>query len=221
MTFSYKYPRPALTVDIVVLGVNWRDRRLESLLIKRKLAPFKGRLALPGGFVNLDESLEAAALRELKEETGIVPAHLEQLATFGAVKRDPRERVVSVAYMALETTLAHIVKAGTDASDAAWYPARDLPNLAFDHAAIMATALARLEGKVRYSPIGFGLLPEVFSVGELRTLYEIVLGRPIDVSNFRRKISKFDFLVSVPGHGRPHYRFDEARYRKAHIAFEI
>src|SRR5206468_7135115 len=128
------------------------------------LEPFKSKWALPGGFVCVDETLDEAARRELEEEAGLKDVFLEQLYTFGAVHRDPRERVVSVAYYALVKLAAHETKAATDAADAQWFPISKAPRLAFDHADILATALARLKGKVRYEPIGFELLPAKFSL---------------------------------------------------------
>src|SRR5229473_7334394 len=146
MTFSYKYPRAALTVDCVVFGFD--EGELKVLLIERALEPFKGRWALPGGFVRVDETLDEAARRELIEETGLKNVFLEQLYTFGAVDRDPRERVVSVAYYALVKLSDHRAKAATDAANAEWFTISRVPKLAFDHAEILAAALARLKGKV-------------------------------------------------------------------------
>src|SRR5215831_604998 len=129
MAFSYQYPRAALTVDCVVFGFD--EGELKVLLIQRGLEPFKGRWALPGGFVRVEETLNEAARRELAEETGLTRVFLEQLYTFGTVDRDPRERVVSVAYYALVKLSDHRVKAATDASDAQWFPAFKPPKLAF------------------------------------------------------------------------------------------
>src|SRR5436305_14695434 len=151
--FSYKYPRAALTVDCVVFGFD--EGELKVLLIQRGLEPFKGRWALPGGFVRLEETIDEAARRELSEETGLTNVFLEQLYTFGAVERDPRERVVSVAHFALVKLAAHETKAATDAAEARWFPVSKTPKLAFDHVEILGTALVRLKAKVRYQPIGF------------------------------------------------------------------
>src|SRR5436190_8594109 len=150
MAYTYKYSRPALTVDCVVFGFD--DGELKVLLIQRGLIPFKGRWALPGGFVRVEETLDEAARRELIEETGLTNVFLEQLYTFGAVDRDPRERVVSVAYFALVKHAEHPAAGATDASDARWFPIGKFPRLAFDHADILMTALARLRAKVRYEP---------------------------------------------------------------------
>src|SRR5881394_1559098 len=146
MPFTYQYPRAALTVDCVVFGLD--ESELKVLLIERALEPFKGKWALPGGFVRVDETLDAAARRELEEEAGLKNVFLEQLYTFSALHRDPRERVVSVAYYSLVKLAAHETKAATDAADARWFALSKIPKLAFDHAEILATALARLKGKV-------------------------------------------------------------------------
>src|SRR5437879_7442574 len=157
MAFTYQYPRAALTVDCVVCGFD--EGELKVLLIQRALDPFKGKWALPGGFVHVDETLDEAARRELAEEAGLKDVFLEQLYTFGAVDRDPRERVVTVAYYALVKLSDHRIKAATDARDAAWFAVSEARGLAFDHDRLLAAALARLQGKVRYQPIGFELLP--------------------------------------------------------------
>src|ERR1041384_3838866 len=147
MPHTYEFPRGALTVDCVVFGLD--EEELKVMLIQRGLAPFEGQWALPGGFVRLDETLEEAARRELAEETGLSDIFLEQLYTFGAVDRDPRERVVSVAYYALVNLSDHKVHAATDARDAAWFGVHDVPSLAFDHAGILQMALERLRAKLR------------------------------------------------------------------------
>ena len=142
MPYTYEYPRAALAVDCAVLGLDNED--LEVLLIQRDQPPFEGQWALPGGFVRVDETLDEAARRELEEETGLNNVSLEQLRTFGAVERDPRERVVSVAYYAVVNPADHRVQAATDAREAAWFPVHDVPSLAFDHAEILAVALERM-----------------------------------------------------------------------------
>jgi 8-oxo-dGTP diphosphatase len=219
MNFSYQYPRAALTVDCVVFGFD--DAELKVLLIARALDPFKGKWALPGGFVRVDETLDEAARRELQEEAGLKNVFLEQLYTFGAVDRDPRERVVSVAYYALVKLAAHETKAATDAADARWFPISKVPKLAFDHAEILGTALARLKAKVRYEPIGFELLPPKFTLSQLQDLYEAVLGTDLDKRNFRKKVLGFGLLVPLKethmtGRHRPAqlFRFDLDKYEK-------
>ncbi len=154
------------------------------MLIQRGLAPFEGKWALPGGFVRVDETLEEAARRELEEETGLRKIFLEQLCTFGAVNRDPRERVVSVGYYALVNLSGHKVQAATDARDAAWFGVHDVPSLAFDHGEILQTALDRLRSKLRYQPIGFELLPRRFTLSQLQHLYEQVLERETRQAQF-------------------------------------
>src|SRR5205814_1782142 len=153
MPHTYQYPRAALTVDCVVFGYD--EGELKVLLIQRGLEPFKGRWALPGGFVRVNETLDDAARRELLEEAGLSKVFLEQLYTFGAPDRDPRERVVSVAYYALVKLSEHEAKAATDAANARWFAVSKVSRLAFDHGDILSMALARLKGKVRYQPIGF------------------------------------------------------------------
>ncbi len=214
--YSYEHPRPAVAVDAVVLGLD--PEQLRVLLIQRNLPPQDW--ALPGGFVHLDESLEDAARRELSEETGIGEVFLEQLYTFGAVHRDPRERVIAVAYYALVNLEEHRIQAATDAQDAAWFSLDDLPPLAFDHAEILQCAVDRLRGKVRYAPIGFELLPEKFTLKQLQTMYEMILDRPLDKRNFRRKILGWDLLLDldetekdVAHRAARLYRFDPERYK--------
>jgi 8-oxo-dGTP diphosphatase len=219
MPHTYQYPRAALTVDGVVFGFGAGE--LKVLLIQRALEPFKGKWALPGGFVHVDETLDEAARRELVEETGLEDIYLEQLYTFGTVKRDPRERVVSVAYYALVKLSDHKAKAATDAAEAKWFPVSQLPKLAFDHADILALALTRLQGKVRYQPIGFELLPPKFTLSDLQHLYEAILGAELDKRNFRKKVLGFGLLVAlnesqVGGRHRPAqlFRFDADKYEK-------
>lgn len=191
-TFSYPFPRPALAVDCVVFGL--RESSLVVLLIERGIEPFKGSWALPGGFVRVDETLDRAAERELSEEAGVRVTYLEQLRTFGDLGRDPRERVVSVAYFALVNPAGHQLAASTDARRAAWFAVDALPELAFDHAQVLQEALERLRSKIRYRPIGFGLLPEAFTLTELQRAYEIILGRKLDKRNFRKRVLGLGFL---------------------------
>jgi 8-oxo-dGTP diphosphatase len=229
MSYTYQYPRAALTVDCVVFGFD--ESALKVLLIERALEPFKGRWALPGGFVRVDETLDAAARRELAEEAGLANVFLEQLYSFGAVDRDPRERVVSVAYYALVKLSDHRARAATDAANAQWFPVSKVPKLAFDHAEIVATARTRLESKVRYQPIGFELLPPKFTLSQLQHLYEVVLDTELDKRNFRKKVLGFGLLIPLKetqmmGRHRPAqlFRFDAEKYdklRKRGFHFEI
>jgi 8-oxo-dGTP diphosphatase len=229
MAHTYEYPRGALTVDCVVFGLD--DNELKVMLIQRALAPFEGKWALPGGFVRIDETLDEAARRELEEETGLRNVFLEQLYTFGAIRRDPRERVVSVAYYALVNLRDHPVQAATDARDAGWFGVHDVPSLAFDHADILHIALDRLRGKLRYQPVGFELLPKKFTLSELQHLYELVLERDLDKRNFRKRVLAMDLLLEtdevqqdVSHRAARLYRFDERKYRrlaKAGFNFEL
>src|SRR5688572_1951455 len=219
MPYTYEYPHPAVTVDAVVFGYD--DADLKVLLIQRDGPPYRGRWAFPGGFVNINEGLEDAVLRELEEETGITQLYLEQLYTFGEPKRDPRERVISVAYYALVKLADHTVRAASDARNVAWFPVADLPALAFDHEEILEVALRRLKGKIRYEPIGFELLPEKFPLSELQRLYETIIEQPLDKRNFRKKIISMGLLADteeiqqdVAHRAARLYRFDEPAYRR-------
>lgn len=219
MTYTYKYPRPALTVDCVVFGFE-ANAALQVLLIQRKLPPYEGHWALPGGFVQLDESVDAAAIRELQEETGVTDVFLEQLYTFGAVGRDPRDRIISVAYYALINLQEHPVQAATDASDAQWFELSMLPVLGFDHQEILDRAIARLRAKIRYEPIGFELLPKVFTLSQLQRLYEQILERSLDKRNFRKKLLKMNLLIDtgdkesgVAHRAAQLYQFDLEKYQ--------
>ena len=175
-----------VAVDIVVFTVH--EQTLQVLLIERGIDPFKGRYALPGGFVRAEETLEQAAFRELLEETGTKDVYLEQLYTFGDPHRDPRGRVVTVAYYALVPTDKSPLLAGTDAAAAGWYPVFALPPLAFDHGKIVEYAVDRLRNKLEYTNVGFQLLPAKFTLSALQALHEAILGKPLDKRNFRRKV---------------------------------
>jgi 8-oxo-dGTP diphosphatase len=219
MPYTYEYPRAALTVDCIIFGLD--DQELKVMLIQRGLPPFEGKWALPGGFVRLEETLDEAARRELEEETGLRKIFMEQLYTFSEVDRDPRERVVSVAYYALVNLSDHQVQAATDARDAGWFGVHDVPSLAFDHAEILRLALDRLRGKLRYQPVGFELLPKKFTLSELQHLYELVLERTLDKRNFRKRVLAMDLLEEtdevqqdVAHRAARLYRFDERKYRR-------
>lgn len=184
--YQYEYPHPAVTADVVIFTV--REKKLKLLLVKRAGEPYQGRWALPGGFVRLDEDLEAAARRELEEETGVSGVYLEQLYTFGRVDRDPRERVITVAYYALIPSDKMELKAATDAEAVGWFGMDELPPLAFDHDEIVAMAHQRLSAKLDYSTIAFQFMPEKFTLSELQEVYEIILRQEMDKRNFRKWI---------------------------------
>ncbi|MEV5961658.1 NUDIX domain-containing protein [Kribbella sp. NPDC051952] len=190
-----------LATDLVILTV--RDGGLHVLLISRGIPPYQGRWALPGGFVRPDEDLESTARRELAEETGLSSEriHLEQVATYGAPERDPRGRVVSVAYLALVPDLPAPV-AGSDAASASWVEAMELladpDRLAFDHHQILTDAVERARAKLEYSPLATAFCPPEFTISELRGVYEAVWGTPLDPRNFHRKVTKTaDFVAPV------------------------
>jgi 8-oxo-dGTP diphosphatase len=207
-----------VTVDIVIFTL--REGSLQVLLVKRGVPPFEAEYAVPGGFVRGDESLESAALRELHEETGVRNVFLEQLYTFGDPKRDPRGRIITVAYYALIASDKLSLVAGADAADAEWFPASGVPRLAFDHKSILDYALERLRNKLEYTTVGFQLLPEKFSLRELQAVYEAILGRPLDKRNFRRKLALLGILKPLREWQRTGrkpaqlFRFAAARFEK-------
>ena len=219
-----------LTVDAVVFGYE-PSPSISVLLVKRKYEPFKDSWALPGGFIHNEESLEDAVLRELREETGVEIGYLEQLYTFGQPQRDPRQRIVSVAYFGLVKPGTYKISASTDAKEVDWFNINSLPNLAFDHQNILDLAIKRLRAKITYEPIGFELLDERFPFSDLENLYTTLLGRDIDRRNFRKKILSFKILDELnvkmkKGAGRPAnlFKFNKERYfqlKKEGIIFEI
>jgi len=221
MPYTYEYPRPSVTVDCVIFGLD-DQQKVNVLLIQRKNDPFAGQWAMPGGFVDMEEDLETAALRELEEETGVRDLFIEQLFTFGAPDRDPRGRVISVAYYALVNLEHHPIQAASDARQVQWFPVNDLPELAFDHAQIFRVAVERLRAKVRYQPIGFELLPPTFTLTQLQNLYENILGidSGLNKRNFRTRILKMGVLQEVGmQEGVAHrparlYRFDRQKYEE-------
>lgn len=196
------YPPVAVTVDLVVFTI--RDDQLCVLVVRRRGAPYRGRWALPGGFVEPDEDLPAAAARELHEETGLTPAvvHLEQLASYGSPRRDPRMRVVSVAYLGLAPDLP-TPRAGSDAAAAQWRPVQDLQGggaaLAFDHATILSDGLERARAKLEYSALGTAFCRTEFTVAELRRIYQIVWDAELDARNFHRKATKTPGFLEPTG----------------------
>ena len=192
MGYRYQYPHPAVTTDIVIFTL--RDQQLELLLIRRASEPCKNCWALPGGFIDIDEDLEHCALRELEEETGVTGVYLEQLYTFGRPGRDPRERVISVAYYALVPADRITLRAASDAREVAWWHVDDLPSLAFDHQTIVALAHKRLTSKLDYSTIAMQFMPEKFTLSELQGVYESILGEKLDKRNFRKRILSYDCM---------------------------
>ena len=217
MSFTYGHARPAVTVDCVVFGLD--DDDLKVLLIERDRPPFAGTWALPGGFVEPAETLATAALRELSEETGVSKVFLEQLYTFGDPGRDPRDRVITVAYYGLVRRLDHAPRAASDARAVGWFPASRCPPLAFDHAEIVTLARQRLQAKLRYQPVGFELLPRKFTLSQIQRVYEAVLERPLDKRNFRKKLLGTGVLMELDETQRDvaHraarlYRFDRKTY---------
>ena len=192
MPYTYEYPHPAVTTDIVIFTV--MEDALKVLLIKRGEDPFKGEWATPGGFLHIDESLDACARRELREETGLEGVYLEQLYTYGAVDRDPRERILTVAYFALISLDGQRVQAGDDAADARWYGVDSLPALACDHADILAHATERLAAKMAYSTVGLQLMPDEFTLSKLMRVYELAGRKTLDKRNFRKWVLGLDIL---------------------------
>lgn len=180
------YEKPSVTVDVILFTI--KRENLQVLLVKRKNTPFMGQWAIPGGFVRVKESLEDAARRELVEETNVKNIYIEQLYTFGAPERDPRGRVITVAYFALVNSKELNIKAATDVYDVKWFSVYNLPKLAFDHKEILDCALQRLKYKLEYSTVCFQLLPKKFTLTELQKAYEVIFKRKLDKRNFRKKI---------------------------------
>lgn len=209
--------RMNVAVDIVIFTI--QEGTLKVLLVKRRIPPFQDELAIPGGFVLPEEDLDAAALRELREETGVSDVYLEQLYSFGDPQRDPRGRIISIAYFAL-ISAGQQLKAGTDAAEARWWPVHSVSSLAFDHARILAYAMERLRNKLEYTTVGFQLLPAKFTLGELQAVYEAILEKKLDKRNFRRKIADLRILKPLKEYrsdiGRPAqlFQFVAARFEK-------
>ena len=199
-SFCYPYPHPAVTTDVVLFTI--REDTLQLLLIRRRNPPYQGQWALPGGFLDMDEDLAACALRELKEETGIDDVYLEQLYTFGKPGRDPRERVISVAFYGLAPSASIELKADTDATEAAWFTFNELPELAFDHRQIVDKAHERLVAKLEYSTIAFQFLPQQFTLSELQDVYETIRSEPMDKRNFRKWILGRNLIEETGGERR-------------------
>ena len=216
-TYTYDYPRPAVTTDCVIFGYDGKE--LKVLLIERGIEPFKGCWAFPGGFLNMDEDALAGARRELKEETGLENAFIEQFHTFSEPGRDPRGRVITIAHYAL--VKIQEVEGGDDAAQARWFPIGEVPPLAFDHDRILRMAMSRLKERIRFEPVGFELLPDVFTMPQLQNLYEAILEVHFDRRNFASKMLKLGILEDTGD--RPagassripvSYRFNKEKYNE-------
>lgn len=206
------YERPSVTTDVALLA--YREQDLQVLLIRRKKWPYQDFWALPGGFVGMSESLEQAARRELREETGVSQVYLEQLYTFGDPDRDPRTRVISVAYLALANAeQARQVQSGDDAAEARWWSMTSLPPLAFDHDRILRCARQRLHRLLEHTTLGRWLLPASFTLGELQTMHEVVFGERLDKRNFRRKMLAAGVLEETGDHRNGGLRRPARLYR--------
>lgn len=215
LKYHYKYPHPSVTTDCVIFGFD--GVKLNVLLVQRGIEPYKGRWAFPGGFLKMDESAEEGALRELREETGLQGAYLQQFHSFSAPDRDPRERVITIAYYAL--VKLQEVKGADDASDARWFALDEVPPLAFDHDLILRTALKALRRQIYFEPIGFELLPEKFTIKELQKLYEAILDVHFDRRNFYNKMKRLEILVQLQERAMPTpkkeaylFKFNAERY---------
>lgn len=193
--YSYSYPHPAVTTDVVLFTIE--EGELKVLLIQRAADPYRDHWSLPGGFIEIDEDLEAGALRELEEETGVTGVWLEQLYTFGRPDRDPRERVITVAYYALAPIDRLHTRAASDARDVSWFAWKALPPLAFDHRGIIDFAHRRLAAKLDYSTIALQFMPDRFTLGDLQKVYEIIRGEALDKRNFRKRVRSWDNIEST------------------------
>ena len=216
-TYTYDYPRPAVTTDCVIFGYDGKE--LKVLLIERGIEPFKGCWAFPGGFLNMDEDALAGARRELKEETGLEDAFIEQFHTFSEPGRDPRGRVITIAHYAL--VKIQEVEGGDYAAQARWFPIGEVPPLAFDHDRILRMAISRLKERIHFEPVGFELLPDVFTMPQLQNLYEAILEVHFDRRNFASKMLKLGILEDTGD--RPagassripvSYRFNKEKYNE-------
>ena len=215
--YCYRYPHPAVTTDCVIFGFD--GERLQVLLIERGIEPYKGKWAFPGGFLKMDETAEEGARRELKEETGLDGAYMEQFHTFSAPERDPRERVITIAYYAL--VKIQEVKGGDDVASARWFPLDEIPPLAFDHDYILRMATQRLREQIHFQPIGFELLSEKFTLKELQLLYEAILGINFDRRNFSKKMMHLEILTDLeetvwptPKREAKLYKFNAEKYEE-------
>ena len=217
LKYCYKYPHPSVTTDCVIFGFD--GKKLQVLLVQRGNEPYKGCWAFPGGFMNMDESAEEGALRELQEETGLKDAYIRQFHTFTAPQRDPRERVITIAYYAL--VRIQEVKGDDDAIDARWFTLERIPQLAFDHDQILQKAIQTLRRQIHFEPIGFELLPEEFTLMELQNLYEAILDVRFDHCDFYDKMNKLGILEQINETVPPTqknetklFRFNKAKYEE-------
>lgn len=215
--YTYDYPRAAMTADSVIFGFDGQN--LKILLVKRGIEPFKGKWALPGGFLRMDETIEQCAMRELKEETSFEQVYMEQFGVFSDLDRDPRGRIITTAFYAL--VRMHDVIGGDDAEEAQWFNLSEIPVLAFDHDRILRVATQRLREDLHFRPIGFELLPEKFTLPKLQRLYEAILGIHFDRRNFMKKMNASGILESTGDKEESHshraasfYRFNMERYQE-------
>ena len=206
--YCYKYPHPAVTTDCVIFGFDGSE--LQVLLIERGIEPFKGKWAFPGGFLNMDETAGEGALRELKEETGLENAYIEQFNTYSDPGRDPRERVITIAHYAL--VRIQEVKGGDDAAKAQWFPIDEVPQLAFDHDKILRDAMRKLRERIHFEPIGFELLPEKFTMKDRQILYESILDVKFDRRNFAKKMMHYELVNQLDETVRPTAKRDALLY---------
>ena len=219
MLYTYQYPHPAVTTDCIIFGFDGTG--LNILLIKRGIEPFKDYWALPGGFIEMEETAEEGALRVLHKETGIGEIYVEQLQAFTKVKRDPRERVITIAFTAFVRQKNYgYVKGGDDEKEAKWFSIKEIPSLAFDHEDILKIALEQLRKKIKLEPIAFHLLNKKFTMTEVQSIYEAVLEQEYDRRNFHKKMTAHGYITPTgekkTANGRPAtlYSFDEDKYNK-------
>lgn len=213
--YCYEFPHPSVTTDCVIFGFD--GTKLKVLLVKRGVEPYLGRWAFPGGFMKMEESAEEGALRELQEETGLKCAYIRQFHTFTAPERDPRERIITIAYYALVNI--QDVKGGDDATEARWFALDEVPQLAFDHDQILRKAEQALRQQIHFEPVGFELLPEKFTVKELQNLYEAILDVRFDRRNFYNKMKRLGMLEQLEETVNPSqkkeafvFRFNKLKY---------
>lgn len=218
MAYTYKHPRPSVTVENLILS--FEDKDLKLLLMQRDSEPFRGEWALPGGFVEINESLEQSAYRHLRLQTGLMNAYIEQFYTFGEVDRDPRGRTISITYYALINS-DDMTLDPRNGSKAQWFSIYELPELAFDHSEIVEFAVETLREKLKYEPIGFNLLPKDFTLSDLQRLVETITEQKLDKRNFRKKILKLDILEESAVKKSKNnkavatlYRFDVRKFKK-------